>query len=102
LFFLFFKKKKAKIFRQAEQTRNTLAQELTENFNKRKAEINAELASAAVSDEVLTLQQREADLATITSALNTTNANITGVYPNLPTTPLLYPLILKKNRRKKN
>eukprot|EP00026_Physarum_polycephalum_P000796 Phypoly_transcript_00797.p1 GENE.Phypoly_transcript_00797~~Phypoly_transcript_00797.p1 ORF type:complete len:728 (+),score=169.88 Phypoly_transcript_00797:1787-3970(+) len=70
---------KAQVRSQAEQTRNTLAQELTENFNKRKAEITAELASAAVSDEVLTLQQREADLATITSALNNTNTNITSI-----------------------
>ena len=64
---------------QAERLRNNLAQELTENFNKRRAEINAELANVAVSDEVLTLQQREADLATITSALDSANANITSM-----------------------
>lgn len=65
----------------AELLRNTLAQELSENFNKRKAEINTELASVAVSDEVLTLQQREADLATITEALNNNKTTIDSTYP---------------------
>lgn len=60
--------------------RNKLAQELAENLNKRKAEINAELASVAVSDEVLTLQQREADLATITTVLNNTETSIKSMY----------------------
>lgn len=63
---------------QAELELNNLNQELTKNLNKRKAQIEDELANVAVSDEVLTLQQRQSDLAAITSALQSTSEKIDG------------------------
>lgn len=64
---------------QAELKLNDLNQELTKNLNKRKAQIEDELANVAVSDEVLTLQQRKSDLSAIVSAFETTSAQIKGM-----------------------
>ncbi len=43
-------------------------------------EVKAELANAAVSDEVLTLQQRQADLDTIEKTLADTNTSLQGIH----------------------